>query len=236
TPTSSGASGSSPGRTADSARSPGPRASIRGSLSRSFVRSWRARSAPPDASGAARRVALTVNQPYITLGIRAKRLSSAYLCSPARGRDARVRRRAMIKPPLLLTWPLAAAVGAAVAAPAYAQPAVEEVVVTGRRLEETIPPELDRFGNRLESVDRASIDLGGFNDLSQTLQMQVPAFYVAPKNGPFDYMNCSLQGSRCEDVLFLVDGVRIANRLYNTTTPLDTIPAHTIDRIEVLYG
>jgi len=142
----------------------------------------------------------------------------------------------MIKPPLLLTWPLAAAVGAAVAAPAYAQPAVEEVVVTGRRLEETIPQELERFGNRLETVDRAAIDLGGFNDLSQTLQMQVPAFYVAPKNGPFDYMNCSLQGSRCEDVLFLVDGVRIANRLYNTTTPLDTIPAHTIDRIEVLYG
>src|SRR5690606_32714878 len=75
-----------------------------------------------------------------------------------------------------------------------------------------------------------------FHDVSQTLQMQVPAFYVAPKNGPFDYMNCSLQGSRCEDVLFLVDGVRIANRLYKTTTPLDTIPAHTIDRVEVLYG
>jgi len=133
-------------------------------------------------------------------------------------------------------WPLAAAVGAALAPPAFGQSVDEEVVVTGRRLEETIPQELERFGNRLETVDRAAIDLGGFNDLSQTLQMQVPALYVAPKNGPFDYMNCSLQGSRCEDVLFLIDGVRIANRLYNTTTPLDTIPAHTIDRIEVLYG
>jgi outer membrane cobalamin receptor len=131
---------------------------------------------------------------------------------------------------------VAAAVAAALSAPASAQPPDEEVIVTGRRLEETIPQELERFGNRLETVDRAAIDLGGFNDLSQTLQMQVPAFYVAPRNGPFDYMNCSLQGSRCEDVLFLVDGVRIANRLYNTTTPLDTIPAHTIDRIEVLYG
>ena len=132
--------------------------------------------------------------------------------------------------------PLVVAVGATVSASATAQSVDEEVVVTGRRLEETIPQVLERFGNRLETVDRAAIDLGGFNDLSQTLQMQVPAFYVAPKNGPFDYMNCSLQGSRCEDVLFLVDGVRIANRLYNTTTPLDTIPAHTIDRIEVLYG
>src|SRR5690606_11452698 len=162
-------------------------------------------------------------------------LWSRYL-SQSGGVVRRSRRSAMIKPPCFRLWPLAAAVGVAVSAPAFAQSAVEEVVVTGRRLEETIPQELERFGNRLETVDRAAIDLGGFNDLSQTLQMQVPAFYVAPKNGPFDYMNCSLQGSRCEDVLFLVDGVRIANRLYNTTTPLDTIPAHTIDRIEVLYG
>ena len=66
--------------------------------------------------------------------------------------------------------------------------------------------------------------------------MQVPGLYVAPKNGPFDYVNCSLQGSRCEDVLWLVDGVRTANRLYNTTSPLDTIPSNMIERVEVLYG
>jgi vitamin B12 transporter len=119
---------------------------------------------------------------------------------------------------------------------AVAQTADEELVVIGQRLEETIPQQLERFGNRLEILDADAIDLGGFNDLSQTLQMQVPAFYVAPKNGPFDYMNCSLQGSRCEDVLFLIDGVRIANRLYNTTAPLDTVPAHAVERVEVLYG
>ena len=119
---------------------------------------------------------------------------------------------------------------------AVAQTADEELVVIGQRLEETIPQELERFGNRLEILDADAIDLGGFNDLSQTLQMQVPAFYVAPKNGPFDYMNCSLQGSRCEDVLFLIDGVRIANRLYNTTAPLDTVPAHAVERVEILYG
>jgi vitamin B12 transporter len=66
--------------------------------------------------------------------------------------------------------------------------------------------------------------------------MKIPGLYVAPKNGPFDYMNCSLQGSRCEDILWLVDGVRISNRLYNTTAPLDTIPAHMLERVEVLYG
>jgi outer membrane cobalamin receptor len=112
----------------------------------------------------------------------------------------------------------------------------EEVLVLGRRLEETIPLDLQQFGNRVEFLTADELALGGFNDLSQSLQMKIPGLYVAPKNGPFDYMNCSLQGSRCEDILWLVDGVRINNRLYNTTAPLDTIPAHAIERVEVLYG
>jgi len=72
--------------------------------------------------------------------------------------------------------------------------------------------------------------------LSQALQMLVPGLYLAPKNGAFDYMNCSLQGSRCQDILWLIDGVRINNRLYNSTSPLDTVPAHMVERVEVLYG
>ena len=112
----------------------------------------------------------------------------------------------------------------------------DEVRVIGQRLEETLPQELARYGNRLETVDRGALDIGGFNDVSQALQMAAPNFYVAPFSGPFDYMHCSLQGSRCQDILFLIDGVRITNRLYDTTTPLDTIPAHAIERVEVLYG
>ena len=112
----------------------------------------------------------------------------------------------------------------------------EELFVIGQRLEETTPQQLAEFGNRLEILTTDELKLGGFDDLSQALQMQIPGFYVAPKNGPFDYISCSLQGSRCEDVLWLVDGVRTANRLYNTTSPLDTIPANMIERVEVLYG
>jgi len=126
---------------------------------------------------------------------------------------------------------------AAAAAPAFAQNETpEELFVVGQRLEETTPQQLAAFGNRLETLTADQLKLGGFDDLSQALQMQVPGLYVAPKNGPFDYISCSLQGSRCEDVLWLVDGVRTANRLYNTTSPLDTIPSNMIERVEVLYG
>jgi len=136
------------------------------------------------------------------------------------------------------------AISAAVALPAATLPAAgqnagtppEELYVVGQRLEETTPQALAQFGNRLDTFTAAEIELGGFDDLAQGLQFHVPALYVAPKSGPFDYMSCSLQGSRCEDVLWLVDGVRTNNRLYNTTAPLDTIPAHQIERVEVLYG
>ena len=117
-----------------------------------------------------------------------------------------------------------------------ADAAPEEIVVVGARLEETIPLDLQQFGNRVEIITAAELQLGGFNDLSQSLQMKVPGLYLAPKNGAFDYVGCSLQGSRCQDILWLIDGVRINNRLYNSTSPLDTVPAHMVERIEVLYG
>ncbi len=49
-------------------------------------------------------------------------------------------------------------------------------------------------------------------------------------------MDVSLLGSRTADVLWMVDGVRINNRLYAGTTPLDTMPAGMDSRLEVLDG
>ena len=112
----------------------------------------------------------------------------------------------------------------------------EAIVVLGDRLEESVPEQLEEYGSRLEIVDGRLIDEAGYVDASQALQSLVPGLYVAPKNGAFDYVNVSLAGSRSSEVLFLVDGVRISNRLYAGTTPLDTIPAHMIERIEVLKG
>ena len=45
-----------------------------------------------------------------------------------------------------------------------------------------------------------------------------------------------MQGSRGSDVLWTIDGVRINNRLYNSTSPADTLPSSMIERTEVLKG
>lgn len=112
----------------------------------------------------------------------------------------------------------------------------EEVLVTAKRLEESIPQDLSRYGSRMTTVTAADVTRGGYNDVSQVLQNTVAGLYIAPSSGAFSYVDASLQGSRSGDILWLVDGVRINNRLYSTTMPLDTVPAHMIERIEVLEG
>jgi outer membrane cobalamin receptor len=126
---------------------------------------------------------------------------------------------------------------AAICGPARAAEAtpVSELVVTGG-LEETLPTELSRYGNRLDVVTAQQIQDGGFVDIGQVLETRVPGLHLSPQSGPFSYNNASLQGSRPGEILYLVDGVRISNRLYNTTPPLDTIPAHMVERVEVLDG
>lgn len=112
----------------------------------------------------------------------------------------------------------------------------ENLVVAAPRLEEELPQEIERAGVRVQTITSAQLENGGYYDVAQALQSLVPGLFLSPKAGPFDYVTASLQGSRTNEILWLVDGVRISNRLYNGTTPLDTLPAHMVDRIEVLEG
>jgi vitamin B12 transporter len=112
----------------------------------------------------------------------------------------------------------------------------ETLVVAAPKLEEELPQEIERVGTRVQTITSAQIENGGYDDVGQALQALVPGLFLAPKAGPFDYVAASLQGSRINEILWLVDGVRISNRLYNGTTPLDTLPAHMVERIEVLEG
>jgi vitamin B12 transporter len=113
---------------------------------------------------------------------------------------------------------------------------IDEVTVVSKRLEESLPQQLALSGSRVTVVTAADIQTGGYNDLGQTLQYTVPGLYLSMISGQFSYADVSLQGSRSGDVLWLVDGVRVNNRLYASTLPLDTLPAHMIERVEVLEG
>ena len=110
------------------------------------------------------------------------------------------------------------------------------VTVTARKLEEQLPEILEQQGVRVDTLSADAIGNGGYVDIAQALESLAPGLNISPKNGPFDYVNVSLQGSRTDDVLWLIDGVRIDNRLYAGTTPLDTLPSSIVERIEILEG
>lgn len=115
------------------------------------------------------------------------------------------------------------------------QDRLEEILVTARSIEETLPVELARYGHDVEYVGADRVRAAGYVDVSTALQFEVPGLFVSPGSGPFDYVDVSLQGSRPGDVLWLVDGVRINNRIFNDTSP-DALPANMVERIEVLKG
>ena len=113
---------------------------------------------------------------------------------------------------------------------------LEKITVTAQSLEDTIPQKIGEYGSKLEIISASQIKSTGATDATKVLQMLAPGLYLSPKNGAFDYTTASLQGARSQDILWLVDGIRINNRLYASTSPLDTIPASIIERIEILKG
>ena len=115
-------------------------------------------------------------------------------------------------------------------------PAVQEILVSEHSLENTLPLELARFGADLEIVTEEQVRNHGFVDVAQSLEMLVPGLHLTTQAGAFSYVNVQMQGSRTSDILWTVDGVRINNRLYNSTSPADTLPSAMIERTEVLKG
>jgi outer membrane cobalamin receptor len=111
--------------------------------------------------------------------------------------------------------------------------ALDEVIISSS-LETTLPQQLSRYGNDVATLSAEEIKAGGYRDVAQALERSIPGLYISPSYGPFSYTDISLQGSRTGDVLWVVDGVRVNNRLYNTTSPNDTIPSSMVERIEVL--
>jgi len=119
---------------------------------------------------------------------------------------------------------------------APASESVETIEVRGHKLEAIVPRELAHYGTRVETITAEQVENAGRPDVATSLETLAPQLYISPKNGPFDYVNISFQGSRTQDVLWLLDGVRLNNRLYGGTTPLDTFPASMVERVELMEG
>ncbi|SCW35364.1 vitamin B12 transporter [Sphingobium faniae] len=118
---------------------------------------------------------------------------------------------------------------------AWADEAGKTIIVTGNSLEETLPQELATYGHDIAILDEKRIKDIAPLDMARALEL-VPGLYIRSQNGPFSYVDIALQGSRTQDVLWTMDGIRLNNRLYGTTSPNDTLPASMIERIEVLKG
>ncbi|WP_139792197.1 TonB-dependent receptor plug domain-containing protein [Henriciella litoralis] len=112
---------------------------------------------------------------------------------------------------------------------------LSSIEVIGVTLEETLTSDLERYGSDVETITSEELRNESFTDVSSALQMKTPGLFLAPRGGPFSYIDISLQGSRTQDILFLVDGVRINNRLYSGTIT-DTLPSSMVERVEVVKG
>ena len=108
-----------------------------------------------------------------------------------------------------------------------------EITVNARQIEERLSAELEDYGHQVTVITAHEIEQGGYTEIYQMLEALVPAMFISVKAGPGDYARYNLHGS--SELLWLVDGVRINNRLYSTGY-LDTISPNMIERIEVLYG
>ena len=113
---------------------------------------------------------------------------------------------------------------------------MQEVQVRATSLESDLSSELAQYGHRVEVITGEEIQENNIQDVSQALEMLAPGVHVSPKNGRGDYVNVSIQGAKGKNILWMLDGIRFNNRLFASTTILDSISPHMIERIEVLKG
>ena len=110
---------------------------------------------------------------------------------------------------------------------------IEEIKIVGRSIEQELTGELAEFGNELEIITQEDLIKSGQNDVMQALEKLVPGLFISPRYGNrMGESDPSLQGGDDGSLLWLVDGVRVSMRIFNTFRTF--IPPQYIDRIEVL--
>lgn len=116
----------------------------------------------------------------------------------------------------------------------FAEPApvvqTGEVVVTATR----IPQRVNDVLADVTVIDREQIEQAGQSSLPELLQSQ-PGLEIAGNGGAGKSVNLFLRGSTAQQVLVLVDGLRMGSATLGTTT-LQDIPLAQIERIEIVRG
>ena len=126
--------------------------------------------------------------------------------------------------------------GLAVAAPAMAQDADDDVVViTGSRIQrtDTVAP------SPITSVDEELFELNNVvntEDLLNTLPQLIPAFDATSNNPGNGTATVSLRGLGTTRTLVLVDGQRFVGSGAAQVVDLNNIPAAMVERVDVVTG
>jgi vitamin B12 transporter len=111
--------------------------------------------------------------------------------------------------------------------------AIEDVTVIGKRSVLRYSQDLDLYGHSVEVITGEQIREAGFVDLTKAIQAMVPGIFTSARQGRGGWTYTYLHGS--DDILWLLDGVRITNPLYASDWSA-TLSIHQVERIEVLKG
>lgn len=111
--------------------------------------------------------------------------------------------------------------------------AIEDITVKETRSVQRYSQELKLYGHSVEVISGEQIREAGFVDLTKAIQAMVPGIFTSARQGRGGWTFTSLHGS--DDILWLLDGVRITNPLYASDWSA-TLSIHQVERIEVLKG
>jgi outer membrane cobalamin receptor len=110
---------------------------------------------------------------------------------------------------------------------------LDDVIVQSQKGGQRFSAELFDYGHPVEIITGERIRESGFVDLASAVEVLVPGVFSSSRQGRGGWTYTTLHGS--EEILWLLDGVRMNNPLYGTNWTT-TLSVHLIDRIEVLKG
>jgi iron complex outermembrane receptor protein/vitamin B12 transporter len=112
---------------------------------------------------------------------------------------------------------------------------IEKITVHGVKYQYDGTSKNVDIGSDITIINSDMIQAAGAVDINKILSQFVPGLFANGRAGRHTDTDYSLQGSRPQDILWLLDGNRLNNRLYGSTYT-DSINPMMIDRIEVIKG